>query len=47
MIKYGFISKISQIIILIVFIVGNFYGLNVLKGDLSSSVLFNTIPGVK
>ncbi|ASM36422.1 NapH/MauN family ferredoxin-type protein [Campylobacter sputorum subsp. bubulus] len=44
MIKYGFISKISQIIILIVFIVGNFYGLNVLKGDLSSSVLFNTIP---
>lgn len=43
MIKYNFMTKISQISILVLFIIGNFYGVSVLSGDLSSSIVFNKV----
>lgn len=44
MIKYNLLAKMSQIIILALFIVCNFYGFKLLSGDLSSSKIFDTLP---
>ncbi|MCI6988606.1 MAG: quinol dehydrogenase ferredoxin subunit NapH [Campylobacter sp.] len=41
--KFTILRRISQILILTLFILGNVYGIKILQGDLSSSRLLNTI----
>lgn len=42
--KFLIFRRLTQILILILFISGNYYGFGILKGDYSSSLILNTIP---
>ena len=44
--KYRFLiaRRITQISIMVLYVIANVYGINVLMGNLSSSLLLNTIP---
>ena len=42
--KFLILRRITQISILALFILGNFYGVKILSGNLSSSLLFGKIP---
>ncbi|WP_295146703.1 quinol dehydrogenase ferredoxin subunit NapH [uncultured Campylobacter sp.] len=42
--KYLILRRISQILILALFAVSNFYGVKILQGNLSSSLLFGVVP---
>ena len=42
--KFLILRRITQISILALFILGNFYGVKILSGNLSSSLLFGQIP---
>ncbi len=42
--KYLLFRRFTQISILLLYILANIYGINILMGDLSSSLLFGTIP---
>ena len=44
--KYRFLiaRRITQISIIVLYVIANIYGINILMGNLSSSLLLNTIP---
>ncbi|WP_172201336.1 quinol dehydrogenase ferredoxin subunit NapH [Campylobacter sp. RM16188] len=42
--KYLLLRRITQISILTLFLISNLYGLKILQGNLSSSMIFGTIP---
>ena len=42
--KYLILRRITQISILTLFLISNIYGLKILQGNLSSSLIFGTIP---
>lgn len=42
--KYLILRRIVQVVVLVLFILGNTYGFKVLEGNLSSSLIFGTIP---
>ena len=42
--KFLILRRITQISILVLFILGNVYGVKILSGNLSSSLLFGQIP---
>ena len=44
--KYRFLiaRRITQISIMILYVIANIYGINILTGNLSSSLLLNTVP---
>ncbi len=43
-IKYLILRRVVQVGLLVLYFGGNYYGWNILKGDLSSSLLFDTVP---
>jgi ferredoxin-type protein NapH len=43
-IKYLVLRRIVQLSLLFLYFAGNYWGWSVLQGDLSSSVLFGTVP---
>lgn len=44
--KYRFLiaRRVTQIAIMVLYVIANVYGINILMGNLSSSLLLNTIP---
>ncbi|MCD8213046.1 MAG: quinol dehydrogenase ferredoxin subunit NapH [Campylobacter sp.] len=42
--KFLILRRITQFAILALFAVGNYYGIKILNGNLSSSIIFDTIP---
>ena len=42
--KYLILRRISQILILALFFASNYYGVKILQGNLSSSLLFGVVP---
>ena len=42
--KYLILRRISQILILGLFFASNYYGVKILQGNLSSSLLFRVLP---
>ena len=42
--RYRILRRVVQISVLSLFVAGNAYGWKVLQGDLSSSLLFGTVP---
>ena len=43
-IKYLILRRMVQLLLLLLYFGGNYYGWSILKGDLSSSLLFDTVP---
>jgi ferredoxin-type protein NapH len=44
--KYRFLiaRRITQISVMVLYVIANIYGINILTGNLSSSLLLNTVP---
>jgi len=42
--KYLILRRVSQVSIMVLYVLGNIYGLNILQGNLSSSLVLGTIP---
>ncbi len=42
--KYLILRRLTQISVMVLYIIANYWGINILTGNLSSSLLFGTIP---